>query len=390
MAFSDQPVKTMSSPPGLLAREGEAVYSVGMYTKNNRFPGLLVVLVLTLMSIPAPAALAAGAFATPPGGTYTVRANDTLWDIAARYDMTVAQLTAANPNINPDTLRPGQTLTIPGATPSAAAGITYTVKANDTLWEIASRYGLFVNDLLAANPGVDPQRLRIGQPLRIPSAGNAGQAAPPARAIYTVRADDTLWDIAANYGLSVDDLLAANSGVDPRHLMVGQQLIIPGITPDLLAAAQAVAPVQQPAAPEAPAAPPQAAGISAEAQDMLNRINEKRAASGRAPYIWNAELAAAAQAHAADCAQRNRGSHVGSDGARLAARLGRVGYAASWASENWANARSVAHAMALWLNEPPGADPHVQNILSTRATEIGIGVAKGAWGYYFIADFGNR
>ncbi len=371
------------------------MYSVGMYTKNNRFPGLLVVLVLTLMSIPAPAALAAGAIAMPLGGTYTVRANDTLWAIATRYDMTVAQLTAANPNINPDTLRPGQTLTIPGATPSTTAGVTYIVKANDTLWNIASRYGLFVNDLLAANPSVDPQRLRIGQSLRIPISGNTGQAAAPASALYTVRTDDTLWDIAANYGLSVDDLLAANSGVDPRRLVVGQQLTVPGIAPDLLAAAQAAAPVQQPAAPEAleaPAAqaPTQATGISPEAQDMLNRINEKRVASGRAPYTWNGELAAAAQAHADDCAQRNRGSHVGSDGARLAARLGRVGYAASWSSENWANARSVAHAMALWLNEPPGADPHVQNILSTRATEVGIGVAKGAWGYYFIVDFGNR
>ena len=373
------------------------MYSVGMHTKNNRIPGLLVVLVLTLMSVPAPAAHAADLKATPLGDTYTVRANDTLWGIATRYDMTVAQLTAANPNIDPDTLRPGQTLTIPGATPNTTAGVTYTVKANDTLWNIASRYGLFVNDLLAANPSVDPQRLRIGQTLRIPTSGNAGQPATPASARYTVRADDTLWDIAANYGLSVDDLLAANSGVDPRRLMVGQQLTVPGIAPDMLAAAQAAAPVQLSAAPEAPPAPTapaqaptQEAGISPEAQDMLNRINEKRAASGRAPYTWNAALAAAAQAHADDCAQRNRGSHVGSDGARLATRLGRVGYAASWSSENWANARSVAHAMALWLNEPPGADPHVQNILSTRATEIGIGVAKGAWGYYFIADFGNR
>ena len=101
-------------------------------------------------------------------------------------------------------------------------------------------------------------------------------------------------------------------------------------------------------------------------------------------------MAAAAQAHADDCARRNRGSHVGSDGSRLAARLQRAGYAATWASENWANARGVAQAMALWWNEPPGADPHVQNIMTTRGTEIGLGVAKGSWGYYFIADFGNR
>lgn len=368
-----------------------------MYTKNNRLSGLFIVLILTAMSVLAPVAQASVPFASPLGETYTVRANDTLWDIAARYGITVAQLTAANPSASPATLRPGQTLTIPGTAP-VTSGVVYTVKANDTLWDIAARYDLFVNDLLAANPGVEAQRLRIGQTLRIPSAENPAATAVPAAPIsatYIVRADDTLWDIAANYGLSIEDVLTANPGVDPRRLMVGQPLTIPGIAPEVLGAtpAAAAAPAADPvpaSAPEAAAAPSPASGISAEAQDMLNRINEKRLASGRTPYTWNAELATAAQAHAEDCARQNRGSHVGSDGARLAVRLARAGYAASWASENWANARSVAHAMALWLNEPPGADPHVQNILSTRATEIGIGVAKGAWGYYFIADFGGR
>ena len=101
-------------------------------------------------------------------------------------------------------------------------------------------------------------------------------------------------------------------------------------------------------------------------------------------------LPSAAQAHADDCAQRNRGSHVGSDGAKLAARLARVGYAARTSSENWANAQSVGHTFGMWLNEPKGRDPHRRNILNPRFNEIGIGVAKGSWGYYFIADFGGR
>ena len=44
----------------------------------------------------------------------------------------------------------------------------------------------------------------------------------------------------------------------------------------------------------------------------------------------------------------------------------------------------------MWLNEPAGADPHVRNILASRATEIGIGIARGAWGWYFVTDFGSR
>ncbi|MGE5602274.1 MAG: LysM peptidoglycan-binding domain-containing protein [Nitrososphaerales archaeon] len=369
-----------------------------MHTQNNRFSWLFLVLVPLIMSVLTPAAQAEGQFAAPPapGVTYTVRANDTLWEIANRYGITVAQLTAANPDANPDALRPGQTLTIPTKTPPVS-GAVYTVKPDDTLWNIAAKYGLFLNDLLAANPGVDPQRLMAGQTLTIPSGGGAAAAAgaAPARATYAVRPDDTLWDIATNYGLSLDELLAANSGVDPRRLMAGQTLVIPGITQQALSAAD-----NAPAAPAAPAPAPKPAPLPATqglasdlapwAQEMVNRINEKRAAGGLPALSWNDQLANAAQGHAEDCARRNRGSHVGSDGSRLPGRLQRVGYAFDWQGENWANARSVERAMQMWWNEPRGADPHVRNIMAGRATEIGIGVAKGAWGYYFIADFGSR
>lgn len=427
--------------------------------KHNRLSWLFLVLVSLAISLSTPAAHAEGLFAAPvpPNGKYVVAANDTLWDIATRFGITVAQLTAANPNVKPNTLRPGMTLTIPSkATPAtsaaslnaaAAAGAPvgiaipaaasvnsvaiddaapvaeaapvtkvlpttpapadaggYVVKPNDTLWDIATRYRVFVNDLLAANPGVDPQRLMVGQILVIPGANGAPAGAAPAqpvKATYTVESDDTLWDIAANYGLSLAELLAANPGVDPRALMVGQQLTIPGISQQALSArldtpaAAAPAPATAPAAAP-PAAPlPTTAGLAPElapwAQDMVNRINEKRVAGGRAPLTWNDQLAAAAQGQAEDCARRNRGSHVGSDGARLPARLERAGYGPYvWQGENWANARNVERAMHLWWNEPPGADPHVQNIMASRATEIGVGVARGAWGYYFIADFGSR
>jgi LysM repeat protein len=401
-----------------------------MHTQNNRFSWLFLALALLMILVLAPSASAEGVLAAPPppGGKYTVRANDTLWEIANQHGITVAQLTAANPDVSPDALRPGQTLTIPTKTPQVSGAITqgaiYTVKPNDTLWNIASKHGMFVNDLLAANPGVDPQRLMAGQKLIVPGVGALAIPAAqttPVSAKYTVRADDTLWDIAANYGLSLNELLAANPGVDPRRLMAGQQLIIPGITQEALATQQgappaagdqaqgpvpvteqapqpdAPPPAEQAPQPEAappaaqPEQPPAPADINPMAQDLLNRVNERRAAAGRAALVWNPQLAAAAQAHAEDCAQRNRGSHVGSDGSRLPARLQRAGYGPyDWHGENWANARDVAKAMDMWWNEPRGADPHVRNILASRATEIGIGVARGAWGWYFITDFGSR
>ncbi len=81
---------------------------------------------------------------------------------------------------------------------------------------------------------------------------------------------------------------------------------------------------------------------------------------------------------------------MGSDGAALRSRLARAGYAARAASENWANTWNAQGTFAMWFNEPPGADPHRRNILDPAYKEIGIGIAAGGWGYYFVADFGSR
>ena len=148
-------------------------------------------------------------------------------------------------------------------------------------------------------------------------------------------------------------------------------------------------------APEAQATPgsdpaPATPSIASAPQQMLAFMNEQRAAYGLPALAWSPELASAAQAHAEDCAQRNSGSHTGSDGARLRARLQRAGYAAHWVSENWANARSLQQAFTMWWDELPGDDPHRRNILAPQFKEVGIGIAAGGWGAYYVADFGGR
>jgi uncharacterized protein YkwD len=132
----------------------------------------------------------------------------------------------------------------------------------------------------------------------------------------------------------------------------------------------------------------QASSIPDGAQLIFNLMNEKRTASGLPALTWSDQLAAAAQAHADDCAQRGWGSHVGTDGARLRTRLARVGYYPSWTSENWANAIDAEGAFYMWYWEGPGG-PHYENIMGRNYTEAGIGIARGGWGYYYIVDFGQ-
>jgi uncharacterized protein YkwD len=188
---------------------------------------------------------------------------------------------------------------------------------------------------------------------------------------YTVRPGDTLWDIALAHGVSLEALVRANDRLDPAALQVGQKILIPGAAPQ-------PAPVEVPVglAPELAGWPPA----------LLGEINARRAEQGLAALRWSDTLAAAAQGHAEDCARRNRGSHTGSDGSSLRDRFDRVGYRSAYASENWANSRSLQHAFSLWWNEP-ATGSHRRNILSPNYDEIGIGVARGSWGYYVVVDF---
>jgi uncharacterized protein YkwD len=273
----------------------------------------------------------------------------------------------------------------------SGAGYYYAVQPTDTLWDIAVAHGISAATLLAANSQLDPQRLQAGQKIFVPArpAPVPRKPAPPAPA-----------------AISTPPPEVAASTPPPEAAPEPAQAAEPAPPPDAAVEAPAAAPeepaeaLEEPptvtssdeAMPADPGAPetnvvPEPTGLPAE---ILELINAKRTAQGLPALAWSPELAAAAQAHADDCAQRNRGSHVGSDGAKLAARLARIGYAARSASENWANAQSVPRAFGMWWNEPKGRDPHRRNILSSRFTEIGIGVAKGSWGYYFVADFGGR
>jgi LysM repeat protein len=115
----------------------------------------------------------------------------------------------------------------PTATPTP---IVYTVVSGDTVNKIAARYGISVRDLMAAND-MSSDLLQVDQKLIIPVAGSAGGgevlAAPTATpVIYTVKRGDTVNLIAARYGISVRDLMAFN-GMTSDLIQVDQKLTIP-------------------------------------------------------------------------------------------------------------------------------------------------------------------
>lgn len=109
---------------------------------------------------------------TPPPTTtttYTVKAGDTLNAIAARYNTTAAQIAAANNIANINLISIGQVLKIPGTgtTTPPPTTTTYTVKAGDTLYAIAIRYNTTVAKIAAANNITNANLIRVGQVLII-------------------------------------------------------------------------------------------------------------------------------------------------------------------------------------------------------------------------------
>jgi LysM repeat protein len=131
---------------------------------------------------------------TPAGTEYEVVAHDTLAKIAKKFGVTVKALEEANPGVVPTKLKIKQKLTIPaggGGTPTApeaaatAGGQTYVVKSNDSFWKIARQFGTTLKALEAANPGVDPGHIKVGQKLNVPTKAEAAAPAPEPTPVVT-------------------------------------------------------------------------------------------------------------------------------------------------------------------------------------------------------------
>lgn len=164
----------------------------------------------------------------PTGGTtYTVKAGDTLYSIAKKYNVTVDALAKANNITNYNLIRVGQVLVIPGTTPPPpppATTVKYTVKAGDTLYSIAAKYKTTVTAIAKANNITNINLISVGQVLTIPTT----QAPPPATTVkYTVKAGDTLYSIALRYNTTVAAIAKANNITNVNSISVGQVLTIP-------------------------------------------------------------------------------------------------------------------------------------------------------------------
>ena len=107
--------------------------------------------------------------------------------------------------------------------PSCPGGTLYTIRAGDTLSALAARFGTTVEAILAANPGLDPRNLQVARIICIPGPG----VVCPGGTSYAIQPGDTFFALARRFGVSLQALLAANPQADPNNLQIGQVVCIP-------------------------------------------------------------------------------------------------------------------------------------------------------------------
>ncbi|UHH05573.1 peptidoglycan endopeptidase LytF [Bacillus subtilis] len=179
-------------------------------------------------------------------GTYKVQLGDSLWKIANKVNMSIAELKVLN-NLKSDIIYVNQVLKTKSSgsdtsskdnsskSNQTSATTKYTVKSGDSLWKIANNYNLTVQQIRNIN-NLKSDVLYVGQVLKLTGKASSGSSSSSSSSsnastgtttTYTVKSGDSLWVIAQKFNVTAQQIREKNN-LKTDVLQVGQKLVISG------------------------------------------------------------------------------------------------------------------------------------------------------------------
>ena len=171
---------------------------------------------------------------------HVMQQGQAMWTIAAYYDVDLDHLYLINSLTEDDVLHPGREVYVQLAEgqsppPTPTPPLTHVVQDGESAWSIASIHGIELDFLYLLNNINDSAVLQPGQEVVVRLA--EGQAPPPTPTPpihHIVRSGDSLWNIAAIHGLTIDELMTLNNLTQESVIHVGDELLISFPTPTAL------------------------------------------------------------------------------------------------------------------------------------------------------------
>lgn len=154
------------------------------------------------------------------GSFYAIRRGETLVKIAQRNGLALDELLSANPYLNPARFAYGQVIVIPPP-PKRDVPAHYTLEDGESLFDVLRKFRMDLTTFCMLNPDISPLTLKSGQRVGIRQPRMAGGR------WYTVQPDEHLVSIAQRHGIRVSALLAANENLRPSDFVPGRKVRIP-------------------------------------------------------------------------------------------------------------------------------------------------------------------
>ena len=173
---------------------------------------------------------------------HTVTKGQSLYSISSMYNVSIDDIVRLNPGSDKQ-IREGAALKIPQAvSTNSDKPVFHTIQAGETLYRLSVKYNITTQAICEANPGLSSENFRSGQVIIIPvqSASKTEKETPKATAkeettvkmndwkdMHKVERKETIFSISREYGITEEELIAANPELKNGKLKKGSFLFIP-------------------------------------------------------------------------------------------------------------------------------------------------------------------